>query len=213
MGRFKMELQVMGNNLPLFSGAVIAVFIFLALTSGELINFSCVCFEVVFPFFTAIAVGEWGRTRSDVNYDVIAAQSRSLFHWVLMRCLAVWSICSLFAVGGLTAVFFIRREMTIAELFCIYFPTAFLFSSLAVLAGLLHVREHVAALVSGLVWLVFLMLSSLLRLPGMVCLYPFIRFAGVDDTIWLVNKGIQCLIGLVLWGAIYWICRNKNSGV
>lgn len=206
-----MEMQIIGSNLPLFSVAVIAVFTFISLISGELINLSCVGFEVVFPFFTAIAVGEWGKTRSDANYDVIAAQGKSLFRWILMRYLTVWGICSLSALGGMAAVFFIRREMAMGELIFIYFPTAFLLSSLATLTGLVYVREHTATLVCGLVWLVSLMLRSLLQFPGLAYLYPFIRFAGVDDGIWLVNKGVLCLMGLGLWGLIYWTCRCRAS--
>lgn len=204
-----MEIQIIGGNLTLFSVALIAVFAFLAAISGELVNLSCMGFEVVFPFFTAIAVGEWSKTRSDANYDVIAAQGKSLFRWVLMRYLTVWSICSLSALGGMAAVFFIRREMTMGELICIYFPTAFLLSSLAVLTGLVYIREHMATLVCGLVWLISLMLRSLLQFPGLACFYPFIRFAGVDDGIWLTNKGVLCLIGLGLWGLIYWVCKKN----
>ena len=206
-----MEIQIIGSNLPLFSAAVIVAFIFISLISGELINLSSVGFEVVFPFFTAIAVGEWGKTRSDANYDVIAVQGKSLFRWILMRYLTVWGICSLSALGGMAAVFFIRREMTVGELICIYFPTAFLLSSLAVLTGLVYVREHTATLVCGLVWLMSLMLRSLLQFPGLAYFYPFIRFAGVDDGIWLVNKGVLCLISLGLWWLIYWTCRCSNA--
>ena len=61
------------------------------------------------------------------------------------------------------------------------------------------------------VWLVSLMLRSLLRFPELAYFYPFIRFAGVDDDIWLVNKGVLCLIGLGLWGLIYWTCRCSNA--
>lgn len=204
-----MEMQIIGSNLPLLSVAILAAFTFFALISGELINLSSVGFEVVFPFFTTIAVGEWGKTRADANYDVIAAQGKSLFRWVLMRYLAAWSICGSSALCGMAAVFFIRKEMTMGELICIYFPTAFLLSSLAVLTGLVYVREHMASLVCSLVWLASLMLRSLLRFPVLAYFYLFIRFAGVDDSIWLVNKGVLCLMGVGLWGLIYWICRKS----
>lgn len=204
-----MEIQIIGSNLPLFSVALIAVFIFISLISGELINLSCMGFEIVFPFFTTITVGEWSKTRSDANYDVIAAQGKSLFRWVLIRYLTVWSICSLSALGGMAAVILIRREMAMGELICIYFPTAFLLSSLAVLTGLVYIREHMATLVCGLVWLISLMLRSLLQFPGLAYFYPFIRFAGADDGIWLVNKEVLCLIGLGLWGLIYWVCKKN----
>ena len=204
-----MEMQIIGSNLPLLSGAILAAFSFFALISGELINLSSVGFEVVFPFFTTIAVGEWGKTRADANYDVIAAQGKSLFRWVLMRYLAVWSICSLSALGGMAAVFFIRKEMAMGELICIYFPTTFLLSSLAALTGLVYVREHMASLVCALVWLTSLMLRSLLRFPVLSYFYLFIRFAGVDGSIWMVNKGVLCIIGVGLWGLTYWICKKR----
>lgn len=206
-----METKIIGGNLPCICVAIIAAFVFFALISGDLINLSYAGFEVIFPLFTAIAIGEWGKIRADANYDVIAAQGKSLFRWVLMRYLTVWNICSLSALGGMAAVFFIRREMTVGELICIYFPTAFLLSSLAVLTGLVHVREHTATLVCGLVWLVSLMLRSLLRFPRLAYFYLFIRFAEVDDGIWLTNKGVLCLIGLGLWGLIYWTCRCSNA--
>lgn len=210
MSRLFMEIRILGSKLPLLSTAVLAVFIFISLISGELINLSCMIFEVLFPFFTAIAVGEWGRTRSDANYDVIAAQGKSLFCWVLTRYLAVWSICSLSALGSMAAVFFIRKEMAVGELICIYFPTALLLSSLAALTGLVHLQEHMAALVCGLVWLLSLMLRSLLRFPGLAWMYLFIRLAGVDDSTWLVNKGILCLMSLGVWVLIYRICRHVS---
>lgn len=203
-----MEIRIIGSNLPCICVAIVAAFAFFARISGDLINLSCVCFEVIFPFFTTIAIGEWGKIRADANYDIIASQGKSLFYWVLTRYLAVWSMCSLSAVCGMAAVFFIRREIAMGELLCIYFPTAFLLSSLAVLTGLVYHQEHMATLVCGLVWLVSLMLRSLLRLPGMACVYLFIRFAGGYDDIWLVNKGIVSLISLGLWSLIYWICKK-----
>lgn len=205
-----MEIQIIGVNLPIFSAAITAAFTFFILTGGDLVDLSCVGYEVVFPFFTAIAVGEWGKTRSDANYDVIAAQGKSLFCWVLIRYLAIWSICGSSALCGMGAVSFIRKEMAVGKLICLYFPTAFLLSSLAALTGLVYVREHIAALVCSLVWLTSLMLPSLLlRFPGLAYFYLFIRFAGVDDDIWLTNKGILCLMGMGLWGLIYWICKKS----
>lgn len=207
-GAILMEIRIIGSNLPCICAAIVAAFALFAMISGNLINLSCAGFEVIFPFFAAIAIGEWGKIRADANYDIIASQGKSLFHWVLARYLTVWGMCSLSAICGMAAVFFIRREMAMAELLCVYFPTAFLLSSLAVLTGLVYSQEHMATLVCGLVWLTFLMLRSLLRLPGMACVYLFIRFAGGYDDLWLVNKGIVSLMGLGLWGPIYWICKK-----
>lgn len=205
-----MELQIIGSGLPLFSMALIVTLIFFSLISGELINPDNLGFEVIFPFFTAIAVGEWGKTRADTNYDVIAAQGKSLFRWVLIRYLAVSIICSLFALAGMAAISFTGSEIAMWELIYLYFPTAFLLSSLAMLTGLVYNREHMASLVCGLVWLASLMLRSLLRFPGFAYFYLFIRFAGVDNGVWLANKGIMCLVSLGIWGLIYRICQKGS---
>lgn len=90
------ELKIMGINLMLISAALVVVSSLLALLGGDLLNLSCISFEVIFPFFSAIAVGEWGKTRADDNYEVIKAQGKSLFAWVLSRFLAVFITVSLF---------------------------------------------------------------------------------------------------------------------
>ena len=79
--KLKNELKIAGSNLFLISIAFAAALIFLAVTAGNLLDLSSIGFEVIFPFFAAIATGEWGKTRADDNYDVIASQSKSLFKW------------------------------------------------------------------------------------------------------------------------------------
>lgn len=206
IGKYKLELRIIGYNLPLLAAAMTIALCFFALLFGELIDLSCLGFEIIFPFFSAIAVGEWGRTRADANYDVIAAQSKSLFRWILGRYLTVWSVCGPAALLGMAAVSVIRAEMSVGELVLTCLPTALLLSSLAALTGLLCPQEHMAALVCGLVWLASLMLRGLLRFPGVACFYLFLRFAGVRDDLWMTNKAILCLMGLALWCLIYKIC-------
>lgn len=172
-------------------------------------DLSSLGFEVIFPFFTAIAIGEWGKTRADDNYDAIAAQSKSIFQWVTLRYIAIMGTVSLFAIAGLTAVSFIRNEMPVWELLFTYFPTALFLSSLSLMIGVCYSQEHMATLVCGVVWLVGLMTSSLLRLPVVEYLYPFIRFAGDQNGIWPVNKAVLCAVSFLLWCMIYWICKNK----
>ena len=137
-------------------------------------NLSCIGFEVVFPIFAAIAIGEWGKTRADDNYDVIAVQSRSMFNWVLMRYIVIFGLTSMFAILDMIAVFLIRKEMPLGELAFTYFPTAFCLTSFGALIGLLYSREHIATLACGIVWLVELMVRGLLRIPGVEYFYLFI---------------------------------------
>lgn len=181
---------------------------FAALSRGDLLHLSSVGFEVIFPFFTAIAVGEWGKTRADDNFEIIAAQGRSLFLWVAARFLAVWAVTGLSAAGGMAAVCLIRREMPFWESVLIYFPVAFCLSSLSAFVGLLHSSEHAASCVCGVVWLAELMLRGLLRVPGVEYFYLFIRYAGDQNGIWMVNKALLIAAGVVCWGIIYRICKS-----
>lgn len=207
--RLRNELKITGNNLYLISIVFAAALIFLAVTAGNLLDLSSLGFEVIFPFFAAIAIGEWGKTRADDNYDIIASQSKSLFKWVASRYFAIWGIVSLIAVVAMVAVFLIRREMTLGELLLTYLPTSFFLSSLSAYIGLHYSQEHVATLICGIVWLVVLLIRSLLQIPGVEYFYLFIRFAGDINGIWLVNKAILSFAGLAVWFAIYITCKKR----
>lgn len=208
--KLKNEIRIAGVDLYLISAALVAALVFFAVFAGDLVNLSSLTFEVILPFFTAIAIGEWGKTKADDNYDVIAAQSSSVFPWVMSRYIAIMGTVSLFALVGAIAVSFIRNEMAVWELLLTYFPTALSLSSLSLFIGVRHAQEHVATLVCGVVWLVGLMARSVLQLPLVKYIYPFIRFTGDPDNIWLVNKAMLCVISLLLWCMIYWICKNNR---
>lgn len=94
--RIKNELKVAGSNLYIISAVLVIFLIFLAICAGELLNVSSMGFEVIFPFYGAVAVGEWGKTKADDNYDVIAAQSRSVLEWLTIRYIAVMGMVSIF---------------------------------------------------------------------------------------------------------------------
>ena len=205
--QMKNEIKIMGINFFIVSGALLAGLLVLRGISGELLDFYPVSFEVIFPFFTAIAVGEWGKIKADSNFDMIAAQTRSLFKWAALRYITVFAISGVFAVLTMAGASLIRYQRPLWELMAMYFPTAFFLSSLCGLAGILCRQEHIAALVSGIVWMVMLLVRSLLRIPGIEYIYLFIRFAGDENHIWLWNKGILTLMGFVLWGMIYRILK------
>ena len=209
MRRLLSELKIAGINFYLLSAALTAALVLLAAIAGNLLNLSLVGFELIYPFFAAIAVGEWGRTRSDANYDVIAAQGRSLFQWVAIRCAAVWGSVSLFALAAMAAVSTMRAEASFGELLLIHFPTSLFLSSLSAYVGLRHAQEQGAALVCGVLWLVMLLVRALIRLPGVEFFYLFIRLAGDPNGIWRINKGILTLCALALWRAIHRACRGR----
>lgn len=203
------ELKIMGINLMLISAALVAVCALLAVFGGDLLNLSCISFEVIFPFFSAIAVGEWGKTRADDNYEVIKAQGKSLFAWVLSRSLAVFITVSLFAALNMVIVFLVRGEMPLWEMALVYFSPAFFLSTLGVWLNLYFAQEHISTLTCGVVWLVTMLTRSLLRFPGIEYVYLMIRYAGDVNGIWLLNKFVLFAIGLAIWIVIYCICRRK----
>ena len=86
--KLKGEIKIAGANFFLVSGAFAAFLTALAILAGDLMDYSAVGFEVLFPFYTAMAASEWGKTRADRNFPVIAAQSPSMFSWVFLRWLA-----------------------------------------------------------------------------------------------------------------------------
>ena len=206
--KLKGEIKIAGANFFLVSGAFAAFLTALAILAGDLMDYSAVGFEVLFPFYTAMAASEWGKTRADRNFPVIAAQSPSMFSWVFLRWLAIFAATGLLAVCCMLVSGVFRQEGSVWEMLLVYFPTAFFFSSLCALAGILWSREHVAALTGGLLWLTALFTRGLLRFPGVEYVYPFLQFAGDQNRVLVWNKGILTAAGLLTWGGIWLKCRK-----
>lgn len=60
------EGKIIGINPFWISALLTAAFLIVCATGGENVNWGYLGFEVLFPFYMAIAIGEWCRTRSDV---------------------------------------------------------------------------------------------------------------------------------------------------
>lgn len=208
--RIESEVKILGIDFLIVSASFAATLTALSVMAGDLLDFYPLSFEVIAPFFAAIAVGEWGKTRADSNFDLIAAQSRSLFRWVLLRDVIPFAISSLFVWSSMACASILRCEMPLWELAAIYFPPAFLLSTLCALLGITCRQEHIATLICGVIWLIALLTRSLLRFPGVEYVYPFIRFAGDQNHIWLWNKGLLTLAGALLWIAIYLRCQRAD---
>lgn len=211
MRRAASEMKIIGINFFIISAAFTSALIVLSAIAGELLHFYPVSFEVIFPFFATIAVGEWGKTRADNNFDIIAAQSRSLFHWVLFRYVITFGIAGLFAVFCMVFSSVFRYELPLWELVIIYCPSAFFLSSLCALFGIYYAGEHIATLACGIIWLIVLLIRSLLRISGVEYIYLFIRYADEQNPVWLWNKCIVAAAGLSLWGIIYLKCKKIDT--
>ena len=209
MRYIKNELKIMGINPILISSAIVVAFALLAVFGGEMLNLSCIGYEAMFPFFTAIAVGEWGKTRADDNYDVIAGQGKSLFAWIFIRFLTVFTMVSLFAVFSMVIVFLVRNEMPLWEMALTYLSPALCLSTLGTLLNLFFEEEHISTLICGVVWVVTILMRSLLQFPGVEYVYMLIRYAGDVNGIWLINKAVLLVISGIIWIVIYYTYRRK----
>ncbi len=210
MSQIKSELKIMGVNPILILSALVAVFATLSIFAGELLTLSYIGFEVIFPFFAAMSVGEWGKLRADDNYDVIAAQGRSLFSWVCYRFMAVFVTVSLFALLSMAIVSYGRNEIPLWEMVLIYIPPALFLSTLTVFFNLHYTQEHISTLTCGIIWLITMLIKSLLRFPGVEYVYLFIRYAGDQNGIWLTNKAVLFIICIVMWGGVYLSCKKQS---
>ena len=210
MQRILLEKKMIGNNPLMISISLVLVFILISFLGGNLINFSILGFEVIFPFYAAIAIGEWGKFKSDTNYDIIASQSRSIFGWVFYRFLTIFGFISSFAIVGMLFTSLIRGEMPWGEMVFTYFSPALFLSSLAVLSSLAFSTEHIATMICGTIWLLAMLLRSLLRFKYVEYVYLFIRFAGDQNGIWVINKTILIFLSIILWSVIYWLCQKKH---
>ena len=209
MRRLLFEIKVIGVNAWLIFTALTLVLLLVAIGGGELLNVSVLGFEVIYPFLTAIAVGEWGKTRADANFDIVAAQGKSLFQWTATKFCATFLLGSLFALLGMALVFFARKEMAIGEMLWLYFPPAFFLSTLCAFFGICCGEEHIATLISGTFWLLSMLARGLLRVPGVEYFYLFIRHAGDINGIWRVNKTLLAIMGFGLWAIIYLLCKKR----
>ncbi len=207
--KLKYEWKIAGVNFPLVSAGVSLALLVLAAMAGTLLDVSAVAFEVVFPFFAAIAVGERGKTRADRNFDILAAQLPSLPAWAVLRYGAVFGAVSAFAFLCMVGVSCLREEAPLGTMVLLYFPPAFFLSALSLLAGLASAREHAASLLCGLVWLTALLTRSLLRIEGMAYIYLFARFAGIQCPTLLWNKLILLIAGGTLLGAACWVAKRR----
>lgn len=66
-GEIQREWKILDSSLYFISGALTIFLALFSLFAGELANVSCMGFEVIFPFYAAVAAGEWGKIRADDN--------------------------------------------------------------------------------------------------------------------------------------------------
>lgn len=205
----RLETKIMGINPFWISALLTAAFLIVCATGGDNVNWGYLGFEVLFPFYMAVAVGEWCRIRADQIFDVISAQGKSLFLWMVRRFLVLFVTVTVFAVIGMLGTVIITKTASIGELLLTFLPTAFFLSSACIFLSVLSSIPHIPTMAVGVIWLFSIMSMSLLRFRPIQYLYLFIRFAGVDSSIWILNKLVLLVAGIVLWICVFLVCQKR----
>lgn len=205
----RLETKIMGINPFWISALLTAAFLIVCATGGDNVNWGYLGFEVLFPFYMAVAVGEWCRIRADQIFDVISAQGKSLFLWMVRRFLVLFVTVTIFAVIGMLGTVIITKNASIGELLMTFLPTAFFLSSVCIFLSVLSSIPHIPTMAVGVIWLFSIMSMSLLRFRPIQYLYLFIRFAGVDSSTWILNKLVLLVAGIVLWLCVLLICQKR----
>ena len=203
----RLETKIMGINPFWISALLTAAFLIVCATGGDNVNWGYLGFEVLFPFYMAVAVGEWCRIRADQIFDVISAQGKSLFLWIVRRFLVLFVTVTVFAVIGMFGTVIITKTASIGELLMTFLPTAFFLSSVCIFLSVLSSIPHIPTMAVGVIWLFSIMSMSLLRFRPIQYLYLFIRFAGVDSSIWILNKLVLLVAGSVRWICVFLVCQ------
>ena len=204
------ERKIVGNNILWITLLVSAGFIFACVTGGNLVHWTYLGFEVLMPFYVAIMVCEYVKTLCDPLMDVIIVHAKSMFFWVARRFIVVFGITGVLCIACMVALRITVLEFSLGELLIVYLSTAFFFSSLGVFGSFLSRQSHASTALCGTVWIFCLLVQSLVRLPAVAYIYPFIRFADTGNPIWLMNKAVIFFLGIGMWLWVYHICRKRS---
>ena len=208
----KCEIKILGINPLWISALLVGAFLIVCGTGGSNISWGYLGCEVIFPFYTAIVIGEWCKTRTDPMFEVISAQGKSLFGWIVRRFVLLFGMVCIFALVGIIGVAVIKGEDSILDLLFTFLSTAFFLSSMSVFISLPGNVSHIPTTAIGVLWLFSVMIMSLLRFAPIQYVYLFVRYAGISGPIWIVNKAILFSIGILLWLGTALFCKKRIWG-
>lgn len=205
----KYESKIIGIN-PLWITTLLTVtFLIVCATGGKNVDWGYLGFEVIFPFYMAIVIGEWCKTRTDPMFDPISAQGNSLFLWILRRFVLLFGLVLAFSIVGMVGVSIIAHGVTVGDLIIAFIPTTYFLSSVSIFLSLVSSAQHIPALAVGVIWLFSIMSMSLLRFHVIQYFYLFASFAGINSSVWIINKFILLFIGIILWLGVFFICKKR----
>ena len=205
----KQELKIIGVNPIWITALLTGAFLVVCATGGENVHWGYLGFELIFPFYLSVVVGEWCKTHTDPMFEVIAAQGKSLFLWIVRRFLLLFGLVSIFALVGMVGVMFLKADMSLGDLVLTFFPTAFFLASLCVLISVVTNVQHIPTMIVGVLWLFSIMSMSLLRFKAVQYFYLFARYAEIQEPVWIINKTFLLATGIVFWICTYVIIKKR----
>lgn len=205
----KYEAKIIGINPIWITILLTGAFLIICSAGGNNVDWGYLGFEVIFPFYLSIAIAEWCQTRTDMMFEIVSLYERSVFTWIIRRFLLLFGMISIFLCFGIIGITFMKPNISIIGLLAAFLPTAFFLSSVCVFISLLSDIPHISAMIVGVLWLFSIMTMSLLRFTAVQYFYLFVRYAGINNDIWVKNKLILLSIGLSLWFGIYLFCKKR----
>lgn len=208
-GILRLERKIAGNGFFVIALFVLTGLLILLLTGGNLIDLNVLGFEVIMPFAAAALMCESVKTRSDPMFDVILANAKSLFAWVVRKFLYVFGFIGLLSMVYILLLLILNTEVDLPKLALSYFATSFLLSSLGILSSFFSRSSHIAICVCGVLWIFNLLKPDYFQYPVMENLYLFAGFIGVRSQDFFFNKITLIAIGFSFWTIIYFICKKR----
>lgn len=205
----KAEIKIIGSNYIWITIVVMAIYYIAFITGGDLINWEYLGLEIVFPFYLSIMISENVKIKADPMYEILIVETRNFFLWILRRFVYVFVVISLIVIGS---IYLMNICSNFYEAIIAFLGTSFVFSSIAIVSSYIFKNEHSAACVCGTVWIFFLLIRSLVRIPFVAMVYPFLRFVDETSETWIANKMNLIIIGCILWSLVflYTVCRGRR---
>lgn len=211
-GLVRLEARRIGHKLWILPVSSLLMIVVGSFAAGDLVDYSAVAFELIYPLFAAVAVGEWCPVRCDEAVDIIFAQTASLRRFVTVRFLVVYSSVILPAIPAILLVTKIRAGSTYlhSPLMCI--APSFFLSVLALTVNTFRFGNHTSSMIAGLFWLTLLVTRNFVIEQKLYSIDLFYVFnGGLIREEFLMNRTILILTGIFMFGWIWLRIRPKSK--
>jgi hypothetical protein len=212
-GLTRLEARRIGHKLWILPVSVLLVIVIGSFFAGDLVDYSALSFELIYPLFTAVAVGEWCPVRRDDAIDIIGAQTTSLRHFVTIRFLVVYTAVILPSIPAILSVVRIRSESGFSHSPLMCLAPSFFLSVLALAVNTFNFENHTSSMIVGLFWMTILVTRNFIIERELHWIDLFYVFnGGWNRDEFIINRSLFILTGVVIFGWI-WFRIRPVSGI